>query len=163
MLNKSGWDELFAYFILFIIASIVCVCIALGAIPYLLTVDCPDLLIPYALMIILAIFNIYKYSRFNKPKIDPEISTEVIAQPKFKFKAEQWKREGKWQMIVGKHSDGRILLMVREFNLKPIFKQNNVWGPATMTGEELNEFDTINDKTEQLAILKDALLNYKIQ
>lgn len=159
MFNRSDMDELLVSFILFLITSIICVCIGLGVIPYLLTVNYPDLLIPYALIIILAGFNFYKYSRFNKAKVEPDVK-EIIVQPEFKFKAEQWQRKEKWKMIVAKHPDGRILLMANEFKLKSIIKQNNIWIPATMTGEELNEFTYIDDKKEQLIILKDALLNY---
>lgn len=59
-------------------------------------------------------------------------------------------------MIVGRHPDGRVLLMAKEHTLKPLLKSEGKWGPATISGRELDEFDEVLDEEERAAILAEA-------
>lgn len=60
--------------------------------------------------------------------------------------------------IIGKHEDGRILVMARHHFLAPMIKKGNrgKWGPAKISGREVDEFDEVTDYTERDEILRDA-------
>jgi hypothetical protein len=61
-------------------------------------------------------------------------------------------------MICGKHKDGRIILMAREHNLKPMifYPQSENWEPANISDEELNDFNEIKGYLVNL-LLHDAI------
>lgn len=62
-------------------------------------------------------------------------------------------------MICGKHVDGRIVLMAKEYNLMPMifFPQSTTWERAVITGEELSEFTQIQDSYLVSLLLTDAI------
>ncbi len=65
-------------------------------------------------------------------------------------------------MIIGQHpTDKRIVLMAQEHNLKPMIYHAGIsspsWGPANISGEELNDFVRIKDQNLINSILKSAL------
>ena len=62
-------------------------------------------------------------------------------------------------MICAKHPDGRIILMARESNLKPMlfYPQGKNWESALISGEELNDFVSIRDKSLVNLLLIDAI------
>ena len=60
-------------------------------------------------------------------------------------------------MIVGEHTDGRVVLMASEHNLKPMILDFGGWGPASISGEELNEFTRLDNPNIIHALLESAL------
>lgn len=69
---------------------------------------------------------------------------------------------GDSRMIVAKHPDGRIVLLAKEHGLQPLLKTDGVWGPALISGEELNDFLSVRNENERAQILSDALLNRSV-
>ncbi len=65
-------------------------------------------------------------------------------------------------MIAAKDSSGRILLMAKEHNLKPLLREiDGTWNETVLTGDDLDHFALIQEKTELDNILKEALENNK--
>jgi hypothetical protein len=62
-------------------------------------------------------------------------------------------------MIVGRHPDGRIVLLAKEHGLDVAFRNNDGhWYTATIvTGAQLDHFARIMNKAEQEQVLKEAL------
>lgn len=62
-------------------------------------------------------------------------------------------------MIVGKHPDGRIVVLAREHGLKPMERVQqggkSVWKLCDLTGEELNEFVSVS-AADAAALLSEA-------
>lgn len=68
-----------------------------------------------------------------------------------------------FKMIIGQHeTDKRIIIMASEHNLKPMIYHAGIsspsWGPANISGKELDEFDDIEDEALIKSILKSALM-----
>lgn len=59
-------------------------------------------------------------------------------------------------MICAEHEDGRIVLMASEQNLKPMILDFGGWGPASISGEELNEFTRLDNPNIIEVILESA-------
>lgn len=61
-------------------------------------------------------------------------------------------------MIIGKDDEGRIILMASERGLKPVLRsKDGIWGPAKISGRELDEFTEVTDDSERHKLLAEAL------
>lgn len=121
---------------------------------------------PY-LLCLLSFNHFFKI--FEKP-INSRIAT--ASGVKFKF-ANKFMSNYRKDILVLKNTDGKIILIAKEFNLVPIIKENNIWSnyhkdttfvphsPA-YSHINLNDFKSVFDKKEQLDILKHALINYTL-
>jgi len=63
-------------------------------------------------------------------------------------------------MIVAEHQDGRTLLLAEELDLKPLLKQNGKWGPATVSIEDMSNFEAIEDVLTGWLILIEATYGF---